>query len=52
MRSHMATQTIPELVSVVANKFSIDTTTAFVEATEMKEKLTQSVLEISNLVGI
>ena len=51
MHSHMAIHTVLELVSVVANKAHIDTTTAFVEATDAKEKVIQSELNISNLVG-
>ena len=47
----MCTQSIPELVSVVANEMPIDTTTAYVEATETMDLIVSSVLKIENLVG-
>ena len=51
MHSQMCTQSIPELVSVVANEMPIDTTTAYVEATETKKLIVSAVLKIENLVG-
>ena len=51
MRSKICTQSIPELVSVVVNKIPIDTTTAYVEATETMELIVSAVLNIENLVG-
>ena len=37
--------------SIIANKFYIDATTAFLEATDVKAKAIQSALDISNFVG-
>jgi len=51
IRNQMTTQSIPELVSVVNNEIQIDTTTAYVEATEVKDLIVSSILDLENLVG-
>ena len=51
MRGQMITQSIPELVSVIANKIPIDSTTAYVEAIETKDLVVSGILDIENLAG-
>ena len=50
MSIHMATHTVPELVSLVANELTIGVISAFVEAIEVRDKVIQNALDISNLV--
>ena len=47
----MSVQSIPDLICIVSTELPVDTTTEFVEAMDIKKKITSSVLEIANLVG-
>ena len=49
--NHMSTQTIPDLVSVVANELYIDISTAFVEVLDAHLKIMNCIMNISNLAG-
>jgi len=52
MRRQIWSHTITKLTSVISNDLPVDTTTAFMEASEVKENIIKNVLNINNLVGI
>ena len=52
MRVHMDTLSIPDLVTVVSTEIPIDSTIAYVEASDINKLVTSSVSCVSNLTGI
>ena len=51
LRKHMEDINISDLTCVVANELPIDTTSAFVEASAIKDKIMAQAINVSNLTG-
>ena len=49
--NHMSKQTIPDLVSIIANKLPIGITTVFVELSDTKLNIMSSIMNIGNLAS-
>ena len=51
-RSHLVNIFIPDLITVVSTKTTLDTTTLFIEADAIKTKVLSCIYELTNLSGV